>query len=165
MDVVQNEATDYGEFKRCVLARTGIDLNLYKHQQMHRRLRAMVERAHAADFMAYYRLMERDNREYESFLNRITINVSELFRNPEKWDELRDQMLPPLLSAKRQLRVWSAGCSYGAEPYSIAILLDELDSRRSHTLHATDIDRTILARAALGLFSEQDFVNLDKERL
>jgi len=155
-----SERADYEAFKQRVRRKSGIDLSLYKEQQMHRRLRAMVERAGAATFCDYFALMDRDPSEWAHFLDRMTINVSELFRNPEKWEELRTVTLPALLQRRRSLRVWSAGCSFGAEPYSLAMLLEDLAPAGRHYLLATDIDAQILERAREGVFTETDVVNV-----
>ncbi len=165
-------AADYQRFKECILHKTGIDLNLYKQQQMHRRLQSMLGRAGAGSFTDYYAKLESDPQEMHAFLDRMTINVSELYRNPEKWDEMRDIVLPMLtgqsaerspgkMLGSRKLKIWSAGCSYGAEPYSLAILLDKLSPDVRHTLVATDLDRTILAKAKEGLFTSSDMKNVD----
>jgi len=163
MDVSESESAEYAEFKSRVLQRTGIDLNQYKHQQMHRRLLGMVERSQASGFMDYFGLLERDSAALATFLDRLTINVSELFRNPEKWQDLRHRVLPPLLATKKQLRIWSAGCSYGAEAYSLAILLAQIDPRVAHSLQGTDIDQAVLTRARQGRFMAQDVRHLDAE--
>src|SRR5579862_7122220 len=128
------DTEDYTRFKASVFTKTGIDLNLYKQQQMFRRLQHLVERANLGSFMEYYQVLERDAEEFAAFLDRMTINVSELFRNPEKWQELRANVLTPLLARKRALKVWSAGCSYGAEPYTLAILLNALAPGARHTI-------------------------------
>ncbi len=159
------DTEDYARFKASILKKTGIDLNLYKQQQMHRRLLNMVERIKVGDFMEYFHVLERDPQEFAAFLDRMTINVSELFRNPEKWQEMRTQVIPSLLTQKRALKVWSAGCSYGAEPYTLAILLDQLAPGVQHTLHATDLDQKILAKAQEGLFTHADVKNLDAAAL
>ncbi len=160
MSVPQQCAVDYIEFKARVFNRTGIDLNLYKERQMHRRLLTMVERSRAADFVEYFELLERDTDEFDTFLDRITINVSEFFRNPDKWHELRYSVLPALRSSRQRLRIWCAGCSYGAEPYSLAILLAESEPEAAHTVHATDIDRTVLRRAREGIYGSHDLRNI-----
>src|SRR5438270_11833095 len=103
-----SETPDYAQFKALIFKKTGIDLNQYKQQQMHRRLLGMVERANKRTFLEYFEVLDRDERETAAFLDRMTINVSELFRNTEKWEELRTCLLPPMLSKKRDLKVWSA---------------------------------------------------------
>ena len=152
---------EYEIFKRRVFEKSGIDLGLYKEQQMRRRLTSLLERSGATGFLDFFRGMENNPAQYTAFLDHMTINVSELFRNPEKWQDLREKVLPPLLAQNRPLRIWSAGCSYGAEPYSLAILLDQLSPNVRHTIHASDLDRNILARAQEGKFSLTDVRNLD----
>ncbi len=153
---LSQDSTDYLRFKEAIYRKTGIDLNLYKQQQMQRRLYNMVERAGLKTFEEYFALINREDSAFFSFLDRMTINVSELFRNPEKWQELQTYILPSLLKARSGLRIWSAGCSYGAEPYTLAILLDELSSGTQHILHATDLDRKMLAKAREGCFTTTD---------
>lgn len=159
------ETPDFSRFKQAILRKTGIDLNLYKQQQMHRRLYNMVERAGLQNFDEYMALIERDEEEFFAFLDRMTINVSELFRNPEKWEEVARVILPELLKTRGNLKVWSAGCSYGAEPYTLLLLLLERAKQGRHTLHATDIDKKILAKAQEGLFTEADVKNVPPKLL
>ncbi|MGB2694011.1 MAG: protein-glutamate O-methyltransferase CheR, partial [Dehalococcoidia bacterium] len=80
----------------------------------------------------------------------LTINVSEFFRDPDQFARLRSQILPELLSARRRIRIWSAGCSHGAEPYSIAMLLSEPGSAPRVPILATDMDTAALAQATAG---------------
>jgi chemotaxis protein methyltransferase CheR len=150
------ETPDYVWFKQAMLKKSGIDLNQYKQAQMHRRLLGLVERLGCKDFTEYYARLDAKPEEYAVFLDRMTINVSELFRNPEKWKELEEVILPDMLRAKRPLKIWSAGCSYGAEPYTLAIILDKLSPGMKHTIDATDLDRTILERAKAGRFTQMD---------
>ncbi len=150
------ETPDYVWFKQAMLKKSGIDLNQYKQAQMHRRLMGLVERLGCRDFKEYFDRLEAKPEEYAIFLDRMTINVSELFRNPEKWRELEEVILPEMLKGKRPLKVWSAGCSYGAEPYTLAIILDKLSPGVKHTIDATDLDRTILERAKAGRFTQVD---------
>jgi chemotaxis protein methyltransferase CheR len=146
---------DYEAFKRNILRKSGIDLNLYRQEQMYRRLKGLVERAHLQSFAAYFRLIEKDPKEWTNFLDRMTINVSELFRNPEKWEQLRDAFLGPWVKQGRKLRIWSAGCSIGAEPYSLAMILDDLCPGGRHYLLATDIDEKILEQAREGVYTQE----------
>jgi chemotaxis protein methyltransferase CheR len=87
----------------------------------------------------------------------LTVPVSEFFRTPEQFERLRRDILPRLLQERPELRIWSAGCSYGAEPYSVALLLEELTPGARHYILATDVDEQALARArAADSFSERD---------
>ena len=155
---------DYLHFSEQILQRTGIDLRLYKEAQMLRRLYHLVERAGLNTFRDYLTYLNHDPAALNVLLDRMTINVSELFRNPEKWEELEGTLLPNLLKVRPTLKLWSAGCSYGAEPYSLAILLEELTPGRKHVLHATDLDRTILKKAQAARFSTNDVASLSEAR-
>nr|MDA8187398.1 hypothetical protein [Dehalococcoidales bacterium] len=113
---------EYSYFQKKVLALTGLDLSLYKSEQMRRRLSTIMTRSGAQNLFEYYRIISQDLARRQEFRDFVTINVSEFFRIPEKFEYLRRNVLPTLLASRRQLRVWSAGCSNGAEPYSLAIL-------------------------------------------
>lgn len=156
---------DYLRFCDGVRQVCGIDLGHYRPAQMERRLRTFAERSGHADLDAYLADIRRNIVARDDFLDRMTINVSELFRNPERFAELEKIHLPSLQSGSpRGLRVWSAACSYGAEPYSLAILLHELDPAGRHEVCATDIDQSILARAREGAFSRADLRNVTPAR-
>lgn len=140
---------DYAVFQRKVLSITGIDLTCYKPEQMRRRLGALMARHGVSSFVQYANLLSRDPVRLKEFQDFFTINVSEFFRDQPKWDELR-RLLQRKLKTRPVLKVWSAGCSIGAEPYSVAMLLAELSPLVRHTIIATDIDRKVLERAMRG---------------
>ena len=96
-----------------------VDLLQYKRGQMERRVRSFAERRGATDLAAYLVDLRRKPGELDAFLDRVTINVSQLWRNPEQWRVLAGKVLPELAAAGR-VRAWSAGCSYGAEAYTLA---------------------------------------------
>ena len=160
------EDLDYLLFQRRIKEKTGIDLSSYKRPQMERRLRALANSAGAHTFREYLILLERDPDLLDAFRRRITINVSELFRNPDKFDELRDAIIPALALTRDRLRIWSAGCSYGAEAYSLAVILHELfgAGAPAHRILATDIDDEMLALARQGHFSDADMKNVGRAR-
>ncbi len=127
-----------------------IDIGSYKSQQMRRRLDAHVQRVAGGNVVAFGRRLEGDAAAREALRTMLTINVSEFFRDLPQWERLRNDVLPELLRRSPLLRVWSAGCSHGAEPYSIAITLAEMGARRRASILATDLDREMLARARGG---------------
>lgn len=162
---------DFGEadfhlFQKKVQARTGLRLSDYKADQMRRRLGTLSQQAGFGSFLAFYAAMERDDALLAAFLDRMTINVTELLRNPERFDELSRDILPALLSRRGALglNVWSAGCSYGAEAYTVALLLHEAAPAVPRHIKGTDIDPAMLARADAPCFSEADMVNLSPAR-
>jgi len=156
---------DFAAFKRKVKASYGLDLDAYKRPQMERRLRANMERCGAGTFQQYYSFLQKDPALVEEFLDRVTINVSELFRNTDQFEVLRTKVLPELFKRHSVLSVWSAGCSYGAEAHTLAILLREQTPDRPHSILGTDIDDKMLARARRGLFRDEELRNVSSARL
>lgn len=110
-------------------------------------------------------MLKKDPEQRQRFLDFITINVTEFFRNPEIFREAEKEIKNMLYSSKEPLKIWSAACSIGAEPYSIAIILDKLDSLRKNNIIATDIDSTILNKAKLGEYTENEIKNVEKQDL
>ncbi len=152
---------DYEYFQKKLFARFGIDLHAYKPEQMRRRLIVLMQRHNLHQFTLYFRLLETSKEALAEFRDFFTINVSEFFRDTEKFNELKTHVLPQLLATRPQLRIWSAGCSYGAEPYTVALLLREVAPGRTHVIQGTDIDDTILERARAGdSFTDNDVRNV-----
>ncbi|MFB5083653.1 CheR family methyltransferase [Symbiobacterium thermophilum] len=154
----------YPVFQRTVLKLTGIDLDCYKGTQMERRLQTIMRRAGVRDLAEYARLLQTAPARVKEFQDFLTINVSEWLRNPDKFEELQQVILPELLKRNPVLRIWSAGCSNGAEPYSVAMLLDEIDPFGRHQIWATDLDAEILKVARAGVYQEKDIRNVSPER-
>ena len=139
-----SDEVGYAYFLRAVRRLTGVDLSCYRQGQLRRRLEALVQRVGVDSFSAYGRLLEKDPKRLQEFRDYFTINVSEFFRDADRFRHLEKQVLPGLLAGRPNPRIWSAGCSIGAEPYSLAILLEELAPRGAHRIVATDVDRTVL---------------------
>ncbi|GAB4558656.1 MAG: protein-glutamate O-methyltransferase CheR [Anaerolineae bacterium] len=127
----------------------GIDLSYYKGQQMRRRLDAYLRRSGAPSWADYFRRLSRDTEEQRRLRDYLTINVSSFFRDPEKFQELEQKIFPLIVRRGEPFRMWSAGCSHGAEAYSLAMLA-ESNSIRPYEVWATDIDRSILIKARTG---------------
>ncbi len=146
---------EYVTFCEGVRALTGLDLLQYKRGQMERRVRTFIQRQGARSLSEYLVLLRGDAAELDRFLDRVTINVSQLWRNPEQWEALGREVIPGLAQARR-IRVWSAGCSYGAECYTIAAVCQEFAPDARVEVKGTDIDPRMLARARAGVFSQED---------
>lgn len=156
----------YMIFRRKVKQLIGIDLDDYRSEQMTRRLGAIMTRSGAKNLTEYARMLEQDPRRLKEFSDYLTINVSEFFRDADRFAYLRSNVLPELLANNRRLNIWSAGCSNGAEPYSLAILLEELSPLKTHRLLATDIDEKVLRKAQEGRdYREQDVRNVPPQWL
>ncbi|OAS86339.1 CheR family methyltransferase [Metabacillus litoralis] len=146
---------DYEQFITKVKHKTGIDLSLYKEAQMKRRLISLYEKRGFSSFSDFYNGLSKDNDLYYELLDRITINVSEFYRNYKRWQVLEEKILPSLLENNNQLKIWSAACSTGEEPYTIAMILSKLVDLSKVKIIATDIDENVIARAKQGIYPER----------
>lgn len=149
-------------FEQWVLKEFGINLSAYKSNQLHRRLLSLMSRIGVTSVEEYINLLKKDSSQKQKFLDFITINVTEFFRNPEIFDELRKKLESDILPFNKNLKVWSAACSIGAEPYSLAMILDTIAPYGRHKVLATDIDNTILEKACNGEYVSSEIKNINK---
>ena len=147
---------DYTTLCEGVRKLTGIDLLQYKRGQMERRIRTFAQKQGETDLTQYLRVLQGDKTKVEEFLDRVTINVSQLWRNPEQWTLLGKTILPELAAETGRVRAWSAGCSYGAEAYTLAAVASASIPRARVTIKGTDIDPRMVDRARKGEFSAED---------
>ncbi|MDK2984076.1 MAG: chemotaxis protein methyltransferase CheR [Thermococcaceae archaeon] len=140
------------------------DSNAYKDSYLIRRIRARMRKLGISDFMDYYRLIKKNKAELDDLLLTVAINVTEFFRDPIVWRTLESKVLPELIRFKKEnhfttIRVWSAACSTGQEPYSIAMMFSEFlgqDIKRYNlSILATDIDREALNIAIKGVYPRE----------
>ena len=150
-----------------VASHTGIALGPSKRALLQARLGKRLEALGLSTFMDYHRLLQQQDPEGEElgrFVNAVTTNKTEFFREPHHFAYLRDQLIPSLqarvgLGAKPRLRIWSAGCSSGEEPYTIAITLADAlrdDHRWDLRILASDISTDVLKRAETGTYSREE---------
>jgi len=151
-------------FQQWVLKEYKIDLSAYKSNQLHRRILSLMSRMEVNSVEEYIKLLKKDPAQKQKFLDFITINVTEFFRNPEIFDELSKKVKSEL-SYNSGLKIWSAACSIGAEPYSLAMIMDNLNSKANHKIIATDIDSTILQKAKNGEYVYSEVKNVPKQFL
>ncbi len=153
--------TGYEEFKKEIMSLTGIDLNAYKERQMKRRISTLCSKYGFHNYEDFYQDLRRNKEHQAQFLNYLTINVSEFYRNPMQWQVLETKIIPELLQGhKDSLKIWSAACSTGDEPYTIVMMLKERFPHVKVTLKATDIDNEVLAAAKQGCYSDKSILNL-----
>jgi chemotaxis protein methyltransferase CheR len=155
MSTIDLAAEEYRGFCTGVRRLCGIDLAQYKRAQMERRIRTFAQRRGITRLSEYLGVLSESEDELDAFLDRVTINVSQLWRNPEQWELLRNKVLPEFADSGR-LRAWSAGCSYGAEAYTLAATCAEILPRARVEIVGTDIDSRMVDRARAGVFSIDD---------
>lgn len=155
---------DYEGFKRKVFQMTGIDLNAYKERQMKRRIDSLIKRHSCNGYSDFVELLQKDDKVFEEFVGYLTINVSEFYRNPEQWAYMEKEIIPYLIKNHgSNLKIWSAACSTGDEPYSLVMLLSKFFPLNQIKVLATDIDSQILEKAKVGLYSEKSIALLPSE--
>jgi chemotaxis protein methyltransferase CheR len=157
---------DFVYLKKRICELTEFNLDNYGYNQMIRRLDGYIARFKLKNVVQYCKLIERDKHELEKLKKFLTINVSSFFRDAPQFKLLQEEILPTLLHNNLGLKIWSAGCSNGAEAYSVAILLDRLSPYRKHQILATDIDKVILDHAAAGgLYTAAEVKNVPQALL
>ncbi|HVO48117.1 MAG TPA: protein-glutamate O-methyltransferase CheR [Steroidobacteraceae bacterium] len=162
---------DFEALRQLVKQVTGIHLSEQKRELVYGRLARRLRALGLTSFAQYRRVLDDDSgQELVEFCNAITTNLTSFFREPHHFDYLRDQLLQPLArdaAGTRRLRIWSAACSTGEEPYSIAMtLLESLPDLRRWDVRilATDLDSDVLARARRGVYAEDRVKNLSAQR-
>lgn len=157
-------ANDYESFKKKIFELTTIDLNAYKERQMKRRIDTLIARNKYTDYDSYVLALKTNRELFDEFVNYLTINVSEFYRNPQLWEVLEKEILPHLMSRfGNGLKIWSAACSTGDEPYSLVMLLSKFMPLSKIKIIATDIDKQVLEKARMGIYSPNSLNGLPKE--
>lgn len=148
------EDQDYALFVRKVKDFMSLDLADYKETQMKRRLTSLRMKRGFHSFAAYFKAITEDSALLNEFKDRVTINVSEFWRNPNRWSVLEQKFIPELLKNTSRLKCWSAACSTGEEPYTLAMILAEQGVIHPD-ITATDLDENVLSKAQIGLYPER----------
>ncbi len=155
---------DYEEFKKFVYQQTSIDLNAYKERQMKRRIDTLIERNKYNGYDSYSKALVSDKVLLDQFVNYLTINVSEFYRNPALWKTLEETIIPDLINKFGQnLKIWSAACSTGDEPYSLAMVMAKKVPMSKIHIYATDIDDQVLEKAKDGVYGANSLKGLPDE--
>ncbi|PSP54428.1 chemotaxis protein CheR [Halobacteriales archaeon QS_1_67_19] len=142
----------------------GFSTSYYDDAYLDRRISSRMRRTNCEAYGEYRDLLERDADEREALLDAFSVNVTSFFRNPEVWEEIRS-VLRTLSAERDRVRLWSAACSDGREPYSLSMLaLDdpEVDADRVE-ITATDIDPEILAAARRGVYQSTRTTDIDEQ--
>ncbi|GAB6041045.1 CheR family methyltransferase [Endothiovibrio diazotrophicus] len=136
---------------RAIYRRYGYDFRNYAEASLVRRLRQAQASERAENFSALTHALLHDPAVFDRVLNQISINVTEMFRDPDFYRVVREQLVPAL-RAQEHFKVWHAGCATGEEVYSMAILLREEGLYPRAQIYATDLDPTALHRAREGVY-------------
>ncbi len=154
-----------------VSRRSGVKLEQYRENYLRRRIEFRMRVLGINSYAEYLRVLRSDEEEIEKLLNTITINVTEFMRDRTPFEFFKRQILPEIAEKKKKarsnvIRVWSAGCSCGEEPYSIAICIHEvLGDGWNVSIYATDIDEECLKAAREGIYTASQLRNLSRSTI
>lgn len=155
---------DYEQFKAAVLKLTSIDLSAYKEKQMRRRIDTLINKHKIDGYENFVAKLKSDKDVLEEFVSYLTINVSEFYRNTDQWELMDKEYIPELIKKfGKNLKIWSAACSTGDEPYSLVMALSRHIPLNQIRITATDIDKQIIAQAKTGLYAEKSLAGVPKD--
>ncbi len=155
-------------------AQTGHDFSLYKKNTIYRRIERRMGLHQITKIVDYVRYLRENPQESELLFKELLIGVTNFFRDPEVWEQLRNRIIPDYLTARRHggvLRAWTAGCSTGEEAYSLAIVfkeaLEKLQPAQNFSLQifATDLDKDAIDKARAGVYPANIRADVSEERL
>lgn len=169
---INEDETEFAELKSIIKRKIGFNCEDYKQPHLKRRLAVRLRATQSGSYKDYAKVLLKNTDEERYLKETLTVNVTELFRNPETYESVRKNVLPELIKSKggnRFIKVWSAGCSNGEEPYSIAIMLNEYlgSSARKYNISiiGTDIDEDSLKKANMAIYQSRQLEKIGKERI
>lgn len=150
MEVQDIEIADLRRLTSFLMERFNYDFRDYAMSSFKRRIKRIIELYKFKSVNSLIEKLERNPSFFDEFVSEITVNVTEMFRDPTFWIALRDHIIPNILLNHDKINIWHAGCSSGEEVYSLAIMLDEMGILQKARITATDIDTAIIERAGKG---------------
>ena len=167
----QQDQGDFLELTRKISVERGFGCASYKEKCLKRRIAVRMRARGVHTYEEYARILDSDKGEYDRLLDALTINVTKLFRNWDAYASMAENVVPELWKRETpEIRVWSAGCSSGDEPYSLGVLFHRhaatsgmLAQLSRVRILGTDIDRQCLEAADRGEFDEADFADTPED--
>ena len=166
-ELSEKDAQELQHLKEQIRRDVGFFCDGYKEHCLRRRIAVRMRARGMHSYAQYAELLLADAHEYQKLRDAVTINVSKFYRNPEVWRVVDEMVLPELFATKKPVRIWSAGCAGGEEPYTIAMLLREHAARTGNEaalsrfdIFGTDIDDQSLETAQRGEYSAFAFTDI-----
>lgn len=162
---------EFDAIRQLLKDQTGIALSDQKRQLVYGRLTRRLRALRIADFKSYLSLLDRDQDELREAVNALTTNVTAFFRENHHFEFLAHTLLPWLYAERprgKRIRIWSAGCSTGQEPYSIAMVLHEQpppDRDWDIKILATDLDTSVVTQGLEAVYQDDHVAGISDERL
>jgi chemotaxis protein methyltransferase CheR len=162
------ENVSFQKLKRLLAENVGLNCEGYRDEYLKRRFDVRLRATSSVTYGKYLIYLKKNPDEYQLLLNDLTINYTMFFRDPDVFQYLEKKIFPKLFESNN-VRIWSAGCASGEEPYSLAILvrkvLGENDTSHHVTIYASDFDKDALAKASAGLYQPKQLQNLDERSI
>lgn len=155
--------SEFKEFYIWAKKELGLDLISYKQKQLQRRINTVRDKAGAENLKEYSKMLEEDKEVRDIFLDYITINVTEFYRNRDIFEDFERLFMEEVVANYDSYKLWSAACSNGSEPYTLSMILDKNNILNKSKIIATDIDDNILDKAKKGLYNEEYLKNLTED--
>ncbi|MGM5484687.1 MAG: CheR family methyltransferase [Nanobdellota archaeon] len=146
-----------GRLKSEINRLIGFDCSQYSEKFIERRIRVRLRANDVDSISEYLRILNSDDEEKEKLDKELSIHVTHFFRDYDMWQAFMEEVIPLVGNLKRKVRIWSAGCSTGEEPVSIAISFLESGEDISFSIEATDIDHGTIEKAKQGIYEENQF--------
>lgn len=156
LDMTINNDQGFLALQKRIFKERGLDLSQYKEKCLKRRIDVRLRVTGAQSYLEYMVVLRKDPKEYDRLFDTLTINVTNFFRDINTYSVIENKVIPELVSSKKNqgkkiIRIWSAGCASGEEPYSIAILFHEILKESIGdfliSIYATDIDEEVMGKA------------------
>jgi len=161
---------DFKDIANLVYNACGIVLGDHKREMVYSRLARRIRALKLNDFKAYLTYLDtHKDQEFDAFINAITTNLTSFFREVHHFEFIKSELIPNLIKANKdtkRVRIWSAGCSTGEEPYSLAMMLNNaFPSNWDVKILATDLDSNVLEKAQKGVYTAANVNGLDTTHL
>lgn len=156
---------DYEIFKAEFYNLSHIDLNLYKEKQMKRRITSFIDKHGYTTYSAFLEEIKVNKELFNTFINYLTINISEFYRNPNQWEVFEKRIISEIAKNKNlsEINIWSSACSTGDEPYTVVMILNKFLPLEKISVLATDIDNEAMLKAKTGIYSSRSMKELPRE--
>ncbi len=156
----------FEEFKDKAISVLNLNLDGYKIKRIKRRTKSLMRRQNIDEYASFLKLLKSNQKFRSQYINHLTINTSEFFRNPKIFTYFEEKVLPELFARKEQINIWSAPCSDGSEPYSIALILKKMKiAPAKFKILGSDINSEILRTAEKATYKETHIKNVPAELL
>ncbi|WP_421907973.1 CheR family methyltransferase [Methanolacinia petrolearia] len=162
------EDNDFLLLKRSIERLLAIQCGSYKEDYIKRRVLSRMRIRGKENYKDYNTVLVAEKDEQEAIRNALTINVTKFWRDKEVFDLIKSDIIPDIIRRKGKARIWSAGCSTGEEPYTLALIaydLTRLKPDSQVTIYATDIDREVLKKAKEGIYDSKSLENLSEGQI